>query len=115
MQTIKGVKMIYEIVIAADTSIGDYVTATSNITFEQIEKFTPLINAIVEKNKQSRSFRNWVTSKYACSSELVPFEMYSEFGQLVLEFQEFVPFGECGIHTIASIVYYEKPTKIILL
>ena len=106
----KGNKMIYEIVITADTNDGDYVTKTSDITSEGLKRFTPLISEIAKRVNN----HNWVTSEYG-DDEDKPENMYSQFAELVEEFGEFVPHGEDGVHTIESIVYYEKPTKIVLL
>jgi hypothetical protein len=105
-----GDKMIYEIVIVADTNDADYITKISNITPGELERFTPLIAEIAKKVKHY----NWDTSVYG-DDEDRPEIMYSQFADLVEEFGEFVPNGEGGVHTIESIVYYEKPAKIVLL
>jgi len=101
--------MIYEIVIVADTNDADYVTKISDITPGELERFTPLIAEIAKVKHY-----NWDTSAYG-DDEDKPEIMYSQFAELVEEFGEFVPHGEHGVHTIKSIVYYEKPTKIVLL
>jgi hypothetical protein len=105
-----GDKMIYEIVITADTNDADYITKISAITPDELERFTPLIAEIAKKAKHY----NWDTSVYG-DDEDKPEIMYSQFAALVEEFEEFVPHGEYGVHTIESIVYYEKPAKIVLL
>jgi hypothetical protein len=105
----RGDKMIYEIVITADTNDADYITKISAITPDELERFTPLIAEIAKVNHY-----NWDTSVYG-DDEDKPEIMYSQFAELVEEFGEFVPHGEHGVHTIKSIVYYEKPTKIVLL
>ena len=102
--------MIYEIVIVADTNDADYITKISDITPGKLERFTPLIAEIAKKVKHY----NWDTSAYG-DDEDKPEIMYSQFAELVEEFGDFVPHGEGGVHTIESIVYYEKPTKIVLL
>jgi hypothetical protein len=104
-----GDKMIYEIVIVADTNDADYITKISDITPGELERFTPLISEIVKVKHY-----NWDTSVYG-DDEDKPEIMYSQFAALVEEFGEFVPHGEDGVHTIKSIVYYEKPAKIVLL
>jgi len=105
-----GDKMIYEIVITADTNDADYITKISTITPDELERFTPLIAEIAKKVKHY----NWDTSVYG-DDEDKPEIMYSQFAALAEEFGAFVPHGEHGVHTIESIVYYEKPTKIVLL
>jgi len=101
--------MIYEIVIVADTNDADYITKISDITPDELERFRPLIAEIAKVKHH-----NWDTSVYG-DDEDRPEIMYSQFDALVEEFGEFVPHGEDGVHTIESIVYYEKPTKIVLL
>ena len=107
--------MIYEIVITGDTNDADYTTRTEDITQEQIDRFMPLIKAIKKKKGK------WPISEYADGS---PEELYPKFAGeprededdeptgLIGEFMEFVPWD---IHSIESIVYYEKPTKTVLL
>jgi len=102
--------MIYEIVITADTNDADYITKISDITPDELERFTPLIAEIAKKAKHY----NWDTTEYG-DDEDKPEIMYSQFAALMEEFGEFVPHGEHGVHTIKSIVYYEKPAKIVLL
>jgi hypothetical protein len=101
--------MIYEIVITADTNDADYVTKISDITPGELERFTPLIAEIAKVKHY-----NWDTSVYG-EDEDRPEIMYSQLAALAEEFGAFVPHGEHGVHTIESIVYYEKPTKIVLL
>ena len=108
--------MTYEIVIIGDQNDADYVTSINDITPKQLERFKPLIAAI--KNSSNR--HNFPASDYVDGS---PGELYPEFDvksdddySLLDEFWEcYVPSGEQGVHTITSIVYYEKPTKIVLL
>lgn len=108
--------MIYEIVITGDTNDGDYVTAINPILENDLERFKPLIEAI----KTNSHIENWPTSKY---SDSCPEDLYSEFQapcidddqnwiSFISEFQEFVPYN---IHSITSIVYYEKPINKIKL
>ena len=101
--------MIYEIVITADTNDADYITKISDITRGELERFTPLIAEIAKVKHY-----NWDTSVYG-EDEDRPENMYSQLAALAEEFGAFVPHGEQGVHTIESIVYYEKPTKIVLL
>ena len=101
--------MIYEIVITADTNDADYITKISDITPGKLERFTPLIAEIAKVKHY-----NWDTSVYG-EDEDKPEIMYSQFAALAEEFGAFVPHGEHGVHTIESIVYYEKPAKIVLL
>lgn len=93
------------IVIAADTNDGDYIKEISDISDEDIKKFEPLIDAIKKTNGH-----NWVNSDYA--REPRPEEMYSQFDcELVDEFNDFVPRGENGVHTITEITIYTITDK----
>lgn len=87
------------IIIEADMNDGDYVEKHSPISDENLEKFMPLIEAI----KKEGSY-NWQSSEY---EDYPPEEMYKEFGsELIEEFQQYVPRGEYGIHTIEEITVY---------
>ena len=114
--------MIYEIVITGDTNDADYTTRTNDITQEQLDRFMPLIEAIKAYTKKNKFRHNWPVSEY-CGGES-PEKLYPQFAGepkededdeptgLIGEFMEFVPWD---IHSIESIVYYEKPTKTVLL
>ena len=85
--------------IKADTNDADYVQQRTEITEQEVEDFKPLIKAI--KNKKSGY--NWPDFGYTRKDEPTPVEVYSEFGELVEYFSEYVPHGEYGVHTIDSI------------
>lgn len=88
------------IVIKADTNDGDYVQESNSISDEDLKKFEPLIEAI----KKTKG-HNWATADYA--REPNPEKMYSQFDcELVDEFNDFVPRGENGVHTITAITIY---------
>lgn len=116
--------MIYEIVITGDTNDADYTTRTNDITKEQLDHFMPLIEAIKTYTATQKWCHNWPASEYCDGS---PEQLYSQFAgeenelddedendidSLIGEFHEFVPWD---IHSITSIVYYEKPAKTVLL
>ncbi len=94
---------MYELVIEADTNDGDYVTSTNEITAEQVEELKPIL-AAVKANKG----HNWATGDIGDSSK--------EYEGILTEdqiewFNDLVPHGEYGIHTIESVVYYPLPEK----
>lgn len=88
--------------IKADTNDADYVHKRSEIDEELLEKFKPLIAAI-EKNGKNHG-HNWLTSDYRREGEKGPHEMYSEFGEELVDwFSDLVPHGEYGVHSIRRI------------
>jgi len=103
-------KYIY---IKADTNDGDYISKKSEITDDQIELIKPVIEQLkFRKDKLNEDKmhnwnewrHNWVTSEY---SESTLYDMYIETNLLTQEqvdlFDEFVPFGEYGVHTVESV------------
>lgn len=100
------------IIITADTNDGDYITEKSEITDEVIEAIKPIIEQFkirkkkLEETKDWNNWRhNWETSEYGRLGD--PKKMYVDKGLLTQEqvdiFNEFVPHGENGIHTVESI------------
>ena len=92
-----GIKLYLE--ITADTNDGDYIKERTELTEEALERFKPLISEI----KKVRS-HNWITTEYIGGNELPPEDMYKSFDEdLIEEFNEYVPCGEHGVHTIKYI------------
>lgn len=106
------------IFVKADTNDADYITEKSEITDEQIEIIKPLIEAIknftpyeVQLPGRATTWthcHNWSSGERTRDDlgEKTAWEYYGEKGvsEDVLEvFEEFVPHGEYGIHTIESI------------
>ncbi len=85
--------------IKADTNDADYVTCRTIITQQQIDRLKPLIEAI----KNNPDSHNWITSEYFSDDHKRPEDAYGQFGKLVEEFEDYIPYGEYGIHTIKSI------------
>ena len=111
--------MKYELVITADTNDADYATSTNTVTQETIDKLSPIIKAIKDRNATTRRGSgqyNWRIGEYATKNE-GPDVVYD--GILTEDqiefFSDLVPHGEYGIHTIESIEYYPLPMKIKLL
>lgn len=119
-----GAIMIYEIVITGDTNDADYVTRTNDITQEQLDHFMPLIEAIKTYTVANGYGENWPISQYSDGSPEGLYPQFADDGSeldneddcnidsLIDEFREFVPWS---IHSITSVVYYEKPVKTVLL
>lgn len=105
-----------KLVIVADHNDADYMTETSDITDEQLEKFIPLIEAIKtfkpykvsSKSKLNWDHRhNWPGGEYGYRPDLGEKsreEIYSQFSsELIEEFSDFVPTSEGNVHTIKEI------------
>lgn len=103
------------IVIKADTNDADYIHGKCPITDEEIEAIKPVIEQLKarrdklndDRHKNWNKWRhNWENSEYGgrCGT---PKEMYVDTGLLTQEqvdlFEEFVPYGESGVHTIESV------------
>jgi hypothetical protein len=103
----------YTLYVVADSNDGDCLTKeTAGFTLEQIQKFLPLIEAI----EKARRY-NWYTAdRYEeVKSESDPSELYPQFKELVEEFDELVPWGEYGVHTITEIYYIPSNARVSLL
>lgn len=87
--------MKYELVVVADTNDGDYVTEISEINEKCLEWMRPIIEAIKENNG---SFEIGEIARESLA------EQYPNLSEDDLEeFQDYVPYGMYGTHTIDSI------------
>jgi len=112
------------IVIQADCNDADYLMEKSEITDQQIEEVIKPVIVALEKRKAAYEeldkidskrawnelHHNWETSEYG---DTPPQKMYE--GELsedqIDAFQEFVPWGEYGVHTIYRIeIVFEGET-----
>lgn len=95
------------IVIEADTNDGDYITEIAEISQKELEQIEPVFKAI----KKQKQRHNWPTFEGRRSEEKSPYELYVDSGLITEKqydiFNEFVPHGEWGIHTIESIKVFE--------
>jgi hypothetical protein len=91
------------IVIKADTNDADCITEMSVISDEDLAIIQPVIDLLKSKRKERR--HNWEIGE--CERDGTIHERYVETGLLTEEqvdvFDEYVPHGEYGIHTIESI------------
>lgn len=108
----------YLLLITADTNDADYVTSKHWIEPEKFNKFTPLIQAI--KDFKPYAGRTYSWGAYTCDhnwaigeclrrdlGEKSPKEIYHDIDESIIEeFEELLPYGEYGIHTIESINIY---------
>jgi hypothetical protein len=107
-------KKAYEITIRADTNDADYVTQVSPISEKDLNVIKPLIKAIKNFKPYKAQMPGktewihdhnypWGECTRADLGEKTPQELY-DFDKEVFEaFQDYVPYGEYGIHTIESI------------
>jgi hypothetical protein len=84
------------LIIKADTNDGDYIHTICKID----EKEEALIRKVAKLLHSGH--HNWETSEY-CDER--PEEMYKDVltQEEIETFDEYVPYGEHGVHTIASI------------
>lgn len=83
------------VIITADTNDGDYVTEKTSIDDSWVEKYSNLINSI--RNNSG----SWTTGEM---QHMPLYEQYPDYDESKLEkFDQYVPRGEYGVHTIESI------------
>ena len=95
--------------IKADTNDADYITRESVVTDDILEDIMPVILAI----KENKKGHNWPTGEQTMDGEKE--EMYPMLTtEQIEDFDSYVPHGDYGTHTIASIKIFEgEPTVII--
>ena len=111
---------MYELIISADTNDADYITKTSEVTWDDLVELQPIINAIKERKEVMAKIANmwprhtWCTSEYGHDDP--PDVMYPDLTEEQIErFNRYVPYGDYGVHTIEYVVYYPLPQKVRLL
>lgn len=121
-------KKIY-IEIQADTNDGDYVSERTEIDTETLKKITPVVQAIsdfkpynVKTNGIDWNHSNNFPNGDCCREDLgqLSAEEYYVGKKLVeeeefREFEELIPYGEYGIHTIVSVVLLHVEQEVQLL
>lgn len=108
--------MKYTLKIVADTNDADYITAMHVITQAELDKITPVIEAInafksysgkSESGMKRTHDHNFPLGDYSPRTDLgekTVQEIYKNVDTDALDiFLEYVPYGEHGIHTIESI------------
>jgi hypothetical protein len=92
------------LLIKADTNDADYVISENIIKDDELEKILHIIDVVKTKTASMTGWsrHNWPWGEY---SDNTPSELYE--GLLTEDeiemFQEYLPYGEFGIHTIISI------------
>lgn len=108
--------------ITADANDANYVTKVEKISSKQLERFQPVFEAIknfkpYEGGTRASGdpwlhFHNWPQGEYAPRTDLGEKsveEIYADVlsPELIENFNEFVPYGESGIHSIVEIRCYK--------
>jgi len=95
--------MKYLLVIEGDTNDGDYVTENTIITEKDLEEIKPIVKAIKAYTKKNKDEHNWFTQE---SQNDTAEEKYSDIYETKAfkKFENYVPYGEYGVHTIESVV-----------
>lgn len=104
--------MKFDLFIKADTNDADYVTSCNTIDESDLPKVKLMVDAI-KKVDRKKSWHNWPNSDYDDDSIYV---LYKDVDKKLLEwFSDLCPYGENGIHTIASVKYYPTEMMVRLL
>lgn len=86
--------------IKADTNDADYITSENLVQKGDIK----IIQKVCEVLRVGKWHHNWVTNDY-CTEKESPWNAYKdELTEYEIDvFNEYVPYGEYGIHTIKSV------------
>jgi len=97
--------MKYTLYIKADHNNGDYITSMNVIDEETLTLVKKVCEAI--KNTNAKWGHNWITSEHCSKEDKQPIELYKDVltEDEISEFDELVPYGEYGIHSIVEIKY----------
>jgi hypothetical protein len=102
------------LIIQADTNDADYVYNIQYISDEEIKIIQKLVELIKTAPKDRYGFcHNWANSEY--SSDPGPKEMYKLSDDEYYVYDDYIPNGEHGIHTIKSIRILDVENDIDLL
>lgn len=93
--------------ITADMNDGDYVSKRNLIDEAWLPKFQSLINSIIQNDY------NW--AKGECSDTTF-IDQYDEFEKdLLYDFNDYVPYGEHGVHRITGLVILKVESEDIII
>lgn len=95
--------------VKADTNDADYIENTKEITQKTLEFLDPLFKAIAVVSERKKhdwnNTYNWPTSEYRDENTVEG--VYEEFKDvtptMLKVFDQYVPYGEYGVHTIEHI------------
>ena len=98
---------MYKLWIEADMNDGDYVQSFKTISPEELLEILPVIEAIKEFKSYKAGNRtvNYPTYEGLDEGMLTPKELYGHLEGFEM-FDELIPHGEYGVHTIKSIILY---------
>ena len=97
-------------IVTADTNDEDFVyEITDNVSKEDIHKIKNILHILMNSDSPKKSWgHNWMMGELV-EQGMSPQKMYE--GELTKEeidwFEEFLPYGEYGIHSIESVRFLE--------
>lgn len=107
--------MARTITVKADTNDADYITNTQILDEEDLPTILKVIKAIKAFDARTRRGSgeyNWYNSYHGCSRP-GPRDVYEDIltEEEIELFENYIPYGEDGIHTIESVEIYEVINK----
>lgn len=107
--------------IECDTNDADYISSFHEVTERELEILEPIIK-IIKENASGRNetdrWKNywWDNSEYA-DKHLTPEIYYKDklTPEQIKDFNDYLPYGEYGIHNIYLIETYERSNDNIIL
>jgi hypothetical protein len=95
--------------ITADMNDGDYISERTEIDETWISKFQPLIDSIIQNDC------NWSKGECVDTTFLDQYQ-YDEFEKdLLYDFNDYVPYGEHGVHRITGLVILKVESEDIII
>lgn len=112
--------MARTIKIQADTNDADYITGINILNEEDLPTILKVIAAIKDFDSRTRRGSgqyNWYARDSYGRDRPGPREVYEDIltEEEIETFEEYIPYGEDGIHTIESVEIYEVINKEVLL
>ena len=98
--------MKHIVIVRGDTNDADYITKETILTDENTEILRKVTKAIKQRNTDNNdkpNWHNWDNSEFRRGSVIDEYEELLTEDDIEYFSDEFVPYGEHGIHTIESI------------
>lgn len=109
--------MARTILVKADTNDADYITNASELNEEDLPTILKVVAAIKDfdsRNRRGSGKYNWYArDEHYSLSRPSPHEVYEDIltEEEIEIFEEYIPYGEDGIHTIESVEIFEIINK----
>lgn len=93
----------YLLIIEADTDDGDYITQTVYLSAHKVRFLEPILKKVSAALATRYNDYNWSNGGHREIAN--PKEIYKDLlkEEEIAEFENYVPYGQYGIHTITSI------------